>query len=990
MSTQPPPHRRARLALLATGIVLVLGLAWLGSRSDDLGNAYPVTGGQHDYYSLLVHGFQKGHLYMDVAVDSRYTSGDPKVQRKADWLLDASLYKGHYYLYFGVVPAVLLLLPYHLLTGSDLSENAAVFLMLASGFLVYWRIFSEASRRYFPAITTGQYAASLVLLAYASGAPMLLTYAGFYEVAISAGYLCHALTWLGIFKALHAQGKEGRWIGFASVAAGLAVGCRPNYVIALAVVAVAALLLIRRGGSLRRLSLCAVVPAAVIGAALAAYNYARFGSPFEFGLGYQLDEMIRAKFPMFRLSFFWSNLQWYFLRPPAFSPYFPYVFPMNADLRPEGYYGYETIHGQLAVALLGLLTLAWFLVRTRRSVLEPRVTALLRLLGAAFTLLFLWMAFYSNRAERYTVDFQSSLVLMIGIAAGMSACAASSADRPRRRPWRLAFILLAVSAALSNVLASLQLNDRFEHLHPNTWHRLSYWGDQPSALLGRLGLLHYGPVRFKVLIPPLKGDVSTEPLFATGLPNQTDVLYLTQVRGNVVQFTVSHTGFGEVKSGLMQVDPLAEHELEVDFGSLYPPRDHPWFRGLSDDEVELLKTTASVRFDNKGVIDRRVLFFDSPPGWVSFGRNPGGTDSLFSGKILDTKLLPPRLPAELAARSHESGVWRLAVTFPFEAPNVEESVMGSGTARHGNMLLVHTLEDHSIQFDLDQWGLGLIHSPVIPVEKDGTHRLEIFVGGQVARGQFPSEWRLDPAAIANAEPFLRIWLDDRPVWTTRISINRDSYRSVSIGSNPQRFSSASSYYLGQIESELLSPDGVRDLIERNVTQGAGVRGLFGYTVEFPADAPRAGLPLMGVGVAGNGNLLFAQAQGPGLYRLGLDDWGLRAVQGKAFPLRPGVHDLQIVLGPVVASHGLPPAWGAPRDLSGLSGRFLVYLDHELRGNFEVTHHLDQLDALTPGANPQGFSTATPTFAGPLFGPEPMTDSEARELLTRALDAVGQK
>src|ERR1019366_5515136 len=145
-------------------------------------------------------------------------------QRKSSTLLDASLYKNRYYLYFGIVPAVFLLLPYHLLTGSDLSENTAVLLMLVAGLLVYWRIFAEACRRYFPGITTGQYAASMVLLAMGSGAPMLLTYADFYEVAISAGYLCHALVWFGLFKALHAEGKEARWLALASVAGGLAVG----------------------------------------------------------------------------------------------------------------------------------------------------------------------------------------------------------------------------------------------------------------------------------------------------------------------------------------------------------------------------------------------------------------------------------------------------------------------------------------------------------------------------------------------------------------------------------------------------------------------------------------------------------------------------------------------------------------------------------------------------------------------------------------------
>ena len=273
------------------------------------------------------------------------------------------------------------------------------------------------------------------------------------------------------------------------------------------------------------------------------------------------------------------------------------------------------------------------------------------------------------------------------------------------------------------------------------------------------------------------------------------------------------------------------------------------------------------------------------------------------------------------------------------------------------MLALRTLENHSIQFDLDQWGLALVRSPVIPVQGDGTHSLEIFVGGRVARATFPDEWHLDPAEIAAAEPFLRIWLDGRPVWTARISINRDSYRSVSIGSNPQRFSASSAYYRGQMEAELLTPEGIRSLVERNIEQGAGVKGLFRFKVEFPADGPRAGQPLLGAGIAGNGNLLFAQAESPEVYHLGMDDWGLPALLGKGFKVSAGEHDLEIVLGPVLAEHALPATWTSRPDLSALSRRFLVYVDHELRGNFQVTHHLDQLGTLTPGANPHAAGQA---------------------------------
>ena len=137
-----------------TVIVIVLAImTWLAAGSDDWRHAFVFTGQKSDYYNLLVDGFLDGHLYMKAKVDPNWLSPDPEVHRHAAYLLDASLYQGRYYLYFGVVPAVLLFLPYSAITGHDLPENAAILLMIAVGFLLYVRTYAEARRRYFPSIT---------------------------------------------------------------------------------------------------------------------------------------------------------------------------------------------------------------------------------------------------------------------------------------------------------------------------------------------------------------------------------------------------------------------------------------------------------------------------------------------------------------------------------------------------------------------------------------------------------------------------------------------------------------------------------------------------------------------------------------------------------------------------------------------------------------------------------------------------------------------
>ena len=971
-----------RIASLFTGLLILAAYAWLGAYSDSLKYAYSFKGeSSQDYYASLARGLQQGHLYMDTAVDPRYLSAEPAVRDGAVTLLDASVYKGHYYLYFGIVPVVLVYLPYHLLTGSDISGNAVTLLFVTAGFLVYLRLFADAKKRHFPGIGAVQEIASVFLLAVATCTPSLVVVGGFYETSIAAGYFFHALTWLCIFNAWHAREKAARWVAFASLAAGLAVGCRPDYVFALPVVALFALLLIRRDGGLGRLFACAVLPAAVVGAALGAYNYLRFGSPLEFGIHYQLDAMILEHFPLYRLSFFWSNLKWYFLLPPAFSLYFPYVFPMNAYVRPAGYYGYEQIHGQLAVALLALLCLAWFLRAAHRP---SKLRALLGLMTLGFVCMYLSLAFYGNRSNRYIVDFQGVLVADIVLVAGLCSAERSEQRGAGPRLWRAGFVALALAAVLSNFLGALQLNSRFQNIRPQSWALLSRIGNYPSYLLERAGLVHYGPIRLRFRLPPYDGRPLYRPLVATGLPGYTDVVYVAQHEANQAEFAVEHNGYGSIKSSLVVVDPSKDHELEVDLGSLYPPYGHAWFGRRSDAETEALKTTAMVKLDGKPLIRQRVRFYDSPPGWVFVGRNPAGNDPAFTGTVTGVERLPARTVSELQAQAAEPGMWRMRVTFPFNVTNVGQPLLGSGSPGRGNLLLVQTHADHTIRFSVDEWGVGLTSSADIAVKGDGLHEIAVFVGAQVARADVPREWGIDRASLEALSHTLCVWMDGQRVWTAKVDANLDTYGLVSIGTNPQGFSSASAYYAGSIESLATPPAQLRDFALSNVYSLQQKKGALKSPFTFPvAGRVASGLPLLGVGVAGDGNLILARAEAANSYRIVMDEWGYGLQEGLSVAATAGEHTLVILLGPQLASNTGPYDLKLEGSLQALRNHLVVALDDRIVGNFTTVHHPGHMDTLTPGANPQGFSTAEATFAGSLFERVPLDDGEARKLLTLA-------
>ena len=410
------------------GVLLIAALLfWLGFQADDLGEAYaPPTPGK-EYYNLLVDGFVHGSTAMRAPVHPDFLSPDPAVRRTAPHLLDATFYKGKYYLYYGVVPALAFFTPVRVLTGLTLSPGLAIACSVIIGYLAAVAIWSRARRLYFPSVSPlGQFA-FLALLGFATSTPFTLTRAAFYEVPVAAGYACCMLAALALWRAFHAGPGRGALLGpltQASLALGLAVGCRPNYLLTLPLLLVSAVWLWHRGrfsaksGSLARVLGATVAPALLVGLALGAYNYARFDRPWEFGFNYGVNSFFTSGNPLFSRTFIWANFDWIYLTPPSLGLYFPYIFPVATFHFPAGYSNSEQFHGQFPSTLLALWILAGFALFVRRLPSPSlrafvAVTVALGAISLAFTLLL------GIRANRYIVDSQPSFILACALVGGL-------------------------------------------------------------------------------------------------------------------------------------------------------------------------------------------------------------------------------------------------------------------------------------------------------------------------------------------------------------------------------------------------------------------------------------------------------------------------------------------------------------------------------------------------------------------------------------------
>ncbi|HEY2734115.1 MAG TPA: hypothetical protein VGI70_09020, partial [Polyangiales bacterium] len=256
---------------------------------------FRALGWNTSYYDLLARGFESGHLY--VPIKPRHAllrQVDPYSSKHEHlWLWDASLYAGHYYMYFGPTPA-LCLWAFKAITGYDarvFDQWLVLVFMLGRMFAGATLILSVANRR-------GVRQPTWVILlgvsvwALASPTPYVMARPVIYEAAIASG---QCFLFSGLVAALWAVSQR-RHRYLLLVVAGLCWTCA--FASRGSLIPVVPLLVVLTTGSISwrerswssawrsMFALGLPVGLGLVGYGL--YNYERFDSPFEFGLTYQL------------------------------------------------------------------------------------------------------------------------------------------------------------------------------------------------------------------------------------------------------------------------------------------------------------------------------------------------------------------------------------------------------------------------------------------------------------------------------------------------------------------------------------------------------------------------------------------------------------------------------------------------------------------------------------------------------------------------------
>jgi tetratricopeptide (TPR) repeat protein len=494
------PALAAVLVIAVYAMIACTAESELGSRT-----------GAEAYYNRLVDGFTRGQLSLALEAPAGLAAlpdpYDPKANARFHGAMyapgrihDLSYYRGRLYLYFSAIPALVLFLPWHELTGGYLSHQQACCFFCSVGFLASAGLAESIRRACFPRVGPGSASLATLCVGLVPVIPIVLERPEVWEVAITAAYAFWMLSLGLVWRALLRPSPSGAiWLG-AGVTVALAIGCRPDTALGGAILLWPLRKVFRSEPSRRWVAVSAVAgPLLVIGGGLLAYNYARFGRLLEFGQRYQLSGEAEAESLIrhFDPRFLWYNFRLYFFEYPGWQSTFPFVKDLTLPAMPAGHGIVDNPVGVLTLLPFVLCTAAVPLAfRERAGAPRAALAAIAWALAVLFVAGAAPVSLYFTTCVRYQLEFVPALVLLAVI--GFFALA--SAPAPGwRRGWLGAAGAAAAASIAFNLLMATNLRGDGESRHGLMAMQSGQWDEaialfrrsrrlQPANVFAQLGL----------------------------------------------------------------------------------------------------------------------------------------------------------------------------------------------------------------------------------------------------------------------------------------------------------------------------------------------------------------------------------------------------------------------------------------------------------------------------------------------------------------------
>ncbi|MBQ7409813.1 MAG: hypothetical protein IJW20_00330 [Clostridia bacterium] len=384
----------------------------------------PFTTSEGIYNKDFVDSLKEGKLYLSKEPSEEFLELENPYDAKArvglsrteDYLWDTAYYNGHFYIYFGILPVLLLFLPFNLLTGTYLKMSVGNYIFSVLILILLKEILLKIINRYFKEIPFKNVIYALITLCGGS----LVLYANgmsrFYEIVIIAGIY---FVLQGLYFILCSMEKEkNRHINIflGSMCLALSVACRPTDLLASILILPYLIKLFidyvknikENKFNLFKLIISVAIPYISVGSLLMWYNYARFENVFDFGNKYQLTitNMMELGSRMYSVPI---GLLCNLFTVPKIIPQFPFIAHSN-DL--GSFYGYYYIENMLGgVFMLAPICFACFnIIKFNKKTENKELKILVNMLIGVGLLIAIISTAMAGSNQRYLIDYAWMLI----------------------------------------------------------------------------------------------------------------------------------------------------------------------------------------------------------------------------------------------------------------------------------------------------------------------------------------------------------------------------------------------------------------------------------------------------------------------------------------------------------------------------------------------------------------------------------------------------
>lgn len=416
---------------LQCGLIIVLGSinpTFMGIATEGY-NSYKWDGSgidftelsmkHHNQYDELAQAILNGKTYIDnddvpESLKNLENPYDTALRSAASaesgdsYRWDVAYFDGHYYVYFGIVPLLIMYLPFRALFGTPFPSAVGIMIFAFIFAVGVFKLLDLLCQKKFKSISVGAFLLTALSFINCCGAMFLVKRPDFYSVPIitSMAFVIWGIyLWL---KGLWNEKSNNLQFLLGSLFMALSVGCRPQSVLICGIALPLFLgyffkdnFIFKKEGIKKLILLGA--PFIIVASGIMYYNFIRFGSPFDFGSSYNLttNDVTRRGFELGRTFF---GIFTYLFQTPQLTGEFPYLQAVEIE---TAYLG-KTIHENCFGGLITSLPMLWFifaLPKAKEGLKEKKLFAL------SLTLLFIGLALVvadtqaGGLLQRYFSDF---------------------------------------------------------------------------------------------------------------------------------------------------------------------------------------------------------------------------------------------------------------------------------------------------------------------------------------------------------------------------------------------------------------------------------------------------------------------------------------------------------------------------------------------------------------------------------------------------------